>query len=142
MKEKSCGCIIFKKENEKIKFLVIKQVLGHYGFPKGHVEKNETEKETALREVKEETGLDISFLGDYKKVITYSPRANTIKDVIYFLGTVKGGTLKPQEEEVSLIKWFDFEVVIIYALNLAYHRVTEVYGVALSKYGFFYKVGI
>ena len=39
MKEKSCGCIIFKKENEKIKFLVIKQVLGHYGFPKGHVEK-------------------------------------------------------------------------------------------------------
>ena len=109
MKEKSCGCIIFKKENEKIKFLVIKQVLGHYGFPKGHVERNETEKETALREVKEETGLDISFLGDYRKVITYSPRANTIKDVVYFIGTVKGGTLKPQEEEVSLIKWFDFE---------------------------------
>ena len=50
-REKSCGCIIINKN----KVLLIKQTKGHWGFPKGHVEKDETEIETAIREVKEET---------------------------------------------------------------------------------------
>ena len=54
--EKSCGCIII--EDKKV--LLIKQTNGIWGFPKGHVEKNETELQTAEREVKEETGLDIT----------------------------------------------------------------------------------
>ena len=44
-REKSCGCIITKDN----KVLLIKQTKGHWGFPKGHVEKNETEIETAIR---------------------------------------------------------------------------------------------
>ena len=51
--EKSCGCIII--EDKKV--LLIKQTNGIWGFPKGHVEENETELQTAEREVKEETGL-------------------------------------------------------------------------------------
>ena len=50
--EKSCGAIIFNDG----KVLVVKQTSGFYGFPKGHVEIGETEKETAIRETKEETG--------------------------------------------------------------------------------------
>ena len=50
-REKSFVCIITKDN----KVLLIKQTKGHWGFPKGHVEKNETEIETAIREVKEET---------------------------------------------------------------------------------------
>ena len=56
-REKSCGCIIINKN----KVLLIKQTKGHWGFPKGHVEKDETEIETAIREVKEETGLDVKY---------------------------------------------------------------------------------
>ena len=54
--EKSCGAIIFDKD----KILVIQQKEGHWGFPKGHVEEGETEVETAIREIKEETNLDVN----------------------------------------------------------------------------------
>ena len=55
--EKSCGAVIIK--NNKV--LVLQQVAGHWGFPKGHVEKGETEVETAIREIKEETNLDVEI---------------------------------------------------------------------------------
>ena len=55
--EKSCGCIII--EDKKV--LLIKQTNGIWGFPKGHVEKNETELQTAEREVKEETNIDVKI---------------------------------------------------------------------------------
>ena len=55
--EKSCGAVIF--DNDKV--LVIQQVAGHWGFPKGHVEQGETELETAKREIKEETNLDVEI---------------------------------------------------------------------------------
>ena len=47
MKEKSCGAIVYKKENEKIKFLLVHQSNGHYSFPKGHMESGENEIQTA-----------------------------------------------------------------------------------------------
>lgn len=108
-KEKSCGSIIYKYSGNELLFLVIKQTKGHYSFPKGHVEENETERETALREVKEETGFDISFVGDFRKVITYMPNDEVLKDVVFFLGNVIGGLLKAQEEEVVEIKWLNYE---------------------------------
>ncbi len=108
-KEKSCGSIIYKYSDNDLLFLVIKQTKGHYSFPKGHVEENETERETALREVKEETGFDISFVGDFRKVITYMPNDDVLKDVVFFLGNVIGGVLKAQEEEVVEIKWLNYE---------------------------------
>lgn len=109
MKEKSCGCIIFKYDDEKLLFLVIKQTLGHFSFPKGHVEESESEKDTALREVKEETGFDISFVGDFREVITYSPKPGVLKDVVFFLGNVIDGVMTPQKDEVSLIEWLSYE---------------------------------
>ena len=61
MKEKSCGAIVYKIENNELKFLLVHQNNGHYSFPKGHVEENETEIETAIREIKEETNLDVKI---------------------------------------------------------------------------------
>lgn len=107
-KEKSCGCVVYKIIGEDIYFLIIKHLAGHYSFPKGHVESNESEHDTALREVKEETGFDISFTGDFRDVIIYSPDSNTLKDVVFFLGCVSGGALSIQEEEVSFADWFDY----------------------------------
>ena len=54
-KEKSCGCIIIKDDE----VLLIKHNKGHWDFPKGHMEEGETEKQTAVREVKEETHMDV-----------------------------------------------------------------------------------
>ena len=58
-REKSCGAVVYKIENDDIRILIEKMKLGHYSIPKGHVENNETEIETALREIKEETNLDV-----------------------------------------------------------------------------------
>lgn len=57
IKEKSCGMVVFKEENDNLYILMVKHNAGHWGLPKGHVEENETETETAVREVFEETGI-------------------------------------------------------------------------------------
>ncbi len=99
--EKACGCIII--ENDKV--LLIKQHQGFWGFPKGHVEINETEKETAIREVKEETNLDVEIISDKRYTTNYIVKDNVEKEVVFFLAKKTGGYIKPQEEEVSSIKW-------------------------------------
>lgn len=97
MKEKSCGILVFDED----KVLIVFHNLGHYGFPKGHVEEGETEKETAIREVKEETNCDAKIIPGFREVITYSPKHNVIKDVVFFVGKALTKDLKPQEEETS-----------------------------------------
>ena len=99
--EKSCGAIIF--DNDKV--LVIKQVKGHWGFPKGHVEDGETEVETALREIKEETNLDVEIDDKYRYIEHYSPEEGIEKDVILFIAHKIGGEIKVQEEEVTETEW-------------------------------------
>lgn len=100
-KEKSCGNIVFKKENGVLKVLLIHHNLGHYGMPKGHVELGETEEETALREVFEETGISSYIIDGFREMITYSPKENVIKDVIYFVGETNDFETTPQISEVS-----------------------------------------
>ena len=105
-KEKSCGAIII---NDEGKILLIKHNKGHWAFPKGHVEENETEVETALREIKEETNLKVDINEKIREITTYSPKENVIKDVIYFAATNPQGEVKLQEEEVSEYAWLDLE---------------------------------
>ena len=64
--EKSCGTVVFTKENNEYKFLIVKQLQGFHGFPKGHMEADETEEQTALREIFEEVGVIVYFLAEYK----------------------------------------------------------------------------
>ena len=103
-KVKSCGCIII--ENNKV--LLIQQKKGNWGFPKGRVEKNETECETAIREVKEETNLDVKIEDINKKYIdNYFTKKNESKEVVFFLAKRIGGEIKPQEKEIKNVEWVD-----------------------------------
>lgn len=111
--EKSCGAVIFRKYHGNTELLLIKHVIGgHWSFPKGHVESGETEEETAIREIKEETGIDVELCSAFREVVSYSPKRDTTKDVIYFLAKAKNFNYTPQEEEVAQIKWVE--------INLAY----------------------
>ncbi len=103
-KEKSCGAVIFRRKKE-LEVLVIRQNQGHWCFPKGHVENDETERETAVREVREETGLNIRFLFGFREETHYSPKEGVDKDVVYFIATENGGRLKKQDSEVMEIQW-------------------------------------
>ncbi|MDY0075416.1 MAG: NUDIX domain-containing protein [Acholeplasmataceae bacterium] len=112
-KEKSCGAVIFRKHQDKYQFVLIQQRYGlHFGFPKGHVEKNESERMTAKREVKEETGLDIEIFDQVKAKTSYSPKRGVIKDVVYFLAKALSFDIKPQEEEIAHAVWVDASDVL------------------------------
>ena len=107
-KEKSCGALVLYKGDGKAQILILKHRLGgHWSFPKGHVEKNETELETAWREVHEETGIKITFCENFREMVSYSPKPGVSKDVVYFLGCAENQTTSMQVEEVSEIKWVD-----------------------------------
>lgn len=104
-KEKSCGAVVIKTENSELKFLIIKQHDNCWGFPKGHVEEGETEEETAIREIKEETNIDVEIDNKFRKVITYSPKENTIKDVVFFIGQAITDNLVIDPKELLDAKW-------------------------------------
>ncbi len=106
-REKSCGALVFRQLGETIEFLLIRHRKGgHWSFPKGHVELGETEKETALREVLEETGLSVSILPNFREKVSYSPKSGVYKDVIYFLAIAgQNDKIVLQVEEVSDARW-------------------------------------
>ncbi len=86
--EKSCGAVIFRRNGAK-KYLLLHYEGGHWDFVKGHVERGENEKETALRETEEETGItDLKFNEGYRESISYFYRraGRTVrKEVVFYL---------------------------------------------------------
>ena len=82
---------------------------GHVSLCKGHVEKDETELQTAEREIREETGLDVEFVEGFRKVIAYSPSTDCVKNVVLFLACAERTSVRAQEEEVREIQWLPFE---------------------------------
>lgn len=112
--EKSCGAVIFREVKEDIEFLVISHKGDrHWCFPKGHMEKGESEEETALREVLEETGLKVSFIEGFKDSIFYNPKQNISKEVTFFLAKVDNQKVKIQEEEIEDYKWLKYEDALL-----------------------------
>lgn len=106
--EKSCGAIVFRKFHGNTEILLIKHVnSGHWSFPKGHVENNETEIETAVREIKEETGIDVIIDPTFRETVSYSPRKDTQKVVVYFIAKAKNYDYVAQEEEIAEIRWVE-----------------------------------
>ena len=113
--EKSCGIILFHSED----FLLIQhssnsnKVEGHWDFPKGHVEENETELETASRELKEETGIDdFRLIDNFKHRITYNVNKNNKlipKEVILFLAESYTKVVELSSEHQNYV-WQNFEL--------------------------------
>ena len=104
---KSCGFVAFRQINGDRKYLIIKSHNGDVGFPKGHTEPGESEIETAIRELKEETGALVNILPGFARRIEYPlpGKVDTIKQSVYFLGKCVSNTITPQESEVA---WVDF----------------------------------
>lgn len=86
--EISAGAVIYKIENNKILYLIEYMSLGHISLAKGHLENNESLIEGAIREIKEETSLDVLLDTNFEHIITYSPYEGIIKDVHYFVAKV------------------------------------------------------
>ena len=105
-RETSCGALVVRKNGESYDLVLLRHRFGgHWSFPKGHVEAGENERQTALREVREETGLTIRLLDGFRESVEYFPKPGVKKQVVYFLGEALGDKLVRQEEEISELKW-------------------------------------
>ncbi len=107
--ESSCGAVVTRNDNGNIKYLLIRNKRSaHWGFPKGHIEPGETKEETAVREVLEETGLNIKILPGFVKKSEYSIQGKIEKSVSIFLASTCETNYKLQEEEIEECGWFDY----------------------------------
>lgn len=103
--EESFGVIPLIRQNDQWAVFLIQHKKGRYwGFPKGHAEPNESHRESALRELKEETNLDlVRFLQDDPILEEYSfllKGKRIFKRVHYFIAEVEG-EVKLQKEEIQ-----------------------------------------
>ena len=105
--ENSCGAIVFNENTEKI--LLVKMHNGNWGFPKGHIEKDETKEETAIREVLEETNVRIKIIPNFEREIKYIPNEKTIKKVTIFMGITQDEEVTIDTFEIEDFKWCTYE---------------------------------
>jgi len=109
-REKSCGAVVFR-ENADREYLLLHYESGHWDFVKGNVEISESEKETVLRELQEETGITrAEFIEDFREKITYYYRrgGETIyKEVIFFLIKTKDPKVTLSYEHIGF-KWLKY----------------------------------
>lgn len=86
MVEKSCGTIPYTLRNGTVYYLLIKSKDdGYCGFPKGHVESDESEEETAIRETLEETSICVLINSSFRYEISYQMNNGNEKMVVYYL---------------------------------------------------------
>ena len=103
--EKSCGAVVFRKE-DGWNVLLIRHVKGHHiSFPKGHIEPGETESQTAEREVREETGLNVRVDRRFRAENRYNIRQDTQKLVVIFAAVTRQAEVTPQPEEIAECFW-------------------------------------
>lgn len=119
IREFSAGGIVFNNQNQ---VLLVKTrsfrayqkngIAEYWGFPKGHIEEGQTTKEAALREVKEEGGVEaeiIDKLGSSKYIYTQKGGEKAFKVVTMFLMKYLSGDESDHDHEVVESGWFSPE---------------------------------
>ncbi|MCR4614666.1 MAG: NUDIX domain-containing protein [Clostridiales bacterium] len=111
--EYSCGAVVYRIINGEYRFLLIKNKRSaHWGFPKGHVENDETPEETARREVLEETGLNIELISDFESRSEYTIQGKVEKSVTIFLAKTADTRTIIQREEIEDYVWLNYDKAI------------------------------
>ena len=134
--EKSCGAVVFTRMNNEIQYLLIRNLTGIYGFPKGHVEQGETEEQTALREVFEEVGLTVKLVPGFRSEDEHPipQKENTMKQIVYFLGEYSNQEFTYQIEELTDALLTDYETAMtLFQFDSSKRILTEANNFLLSR---------
>jgi diadenosine hexaphosphate hydrolase (ATP-forming) len=111
MNEVSAGCIVYRK-NRKTYLLMILDRFGYWTFPKGKVEENEALEATAIREVKEETGIDVEierYIGETSYEYTHPEKGKVEKTVHWYLAKALSYKISPAYGEITKAEWIELE---------------------------------
>ena len=103
----SGGAVIDLRDGMPFVAMIATRGRSRWGLPKGAVSPGETSEQAALREVKEETGIDAEVIG-LLDTIEYFFRAGDVlikKSVDFYLMRFTGGTMTPQLSEVDDVEW-------------------------------------
>ena len=107
--QKSCGSVVYRNVRGENEYLLLLQKKSHtWSFPKGHMEAFESERQTAIREVREETGFRVNLARSFRYEIRYSIANSVHKSVILYLSKVKGAP-QIQKSEISSYRWVNAE---------------------------------
>lgn len=133
--EKSCGALVVRRDEDdgKLYILMIRHKLGgHRSFPKGHMEPGETEYMTAVREVFEETAVQIRIDSKFRETVHYSPMPGVSKEVVYFLTHTTQKSISPREGEIAQVEWVPVDQV---EASLTHENDKVVFRAAMKKLG-------
>ena len=113
MQERSAGIVLFREDSGKKLFLLLHYPSGHWDFVKGRIEKGEQEKEAAIREAREETGItDIEFIDGFEEKIHYTYQYDgkqVKKEVVFFLGKTKTSDVTISDEHLDHV-WLEYDL--------------------------------
>jgi 8-oxo-dGTP pyrophosphatase MutT (NUDIX family) len=111
--EISCGAVLFTEIDRKRFYVLVSANAGdNCGLPKGHVEGNETEKEAALREIKEETGVSAKIIDGFRKQIEYMMPNGILKNVVYFIARFADQEARSNEPDISTVTALPFHEAV------------------------------
>ena len=119
--EKSCGAVMYTETDGIRKFILITNISGHIGFPKGHIEIGEDEEQTALREVYEETGVKTQLIKGFRESYNYLINGFIKKKAVYYLAHFNAEDVKMNIMEISEYRLVTYEEAIS-ILNFKHDR--------------------
>ena len=133
--EKSCGALVLRRDEEtgQTYILMIRHKAGgSRSFPKGHMERGETEYMTAVREVFEETSVQIRLeTADFRETVHYFPLPGVSKEVVYFLAKTTQKEIKAREGEIAEVEWVPVDCA---EASLFHENDKAVFRAAMKKY--------
>jgi len=132
--EYSAGVVVYYFGETEVEFLLLHYQSGHWDFAKGHIEENESKKEAALRELKEEAGLTAElqpgFQEEFSYFFRYSDNLELIKKTVYFfVGKASTQQVVLSDEHIGFA-WLSYEQALE---HLTYKNAQEL----LQKVGAF-----
>ncbi len=107
--QKSCGAVIYRNITGENEYLVLQQKKSHtWSLPKGHVEAFESERQTAMREVREEAGFKVNLARNFRHELRYTIAGSVFKSVVLYLAKVRGEPTL-QKSEICAYIWANAE---------------------------------
>ena len=110
----SAGGVVYRQVDDRIEIILCgRDVDGTWGLPKGRVDTGESLEETALREVREETGLEVQLVEKIGVIDYWFSLPDTgircHKYVHHYLMMVTGGNISDHDWEYDRVEWFPVE---------------------------------
>lgn len=121
MLERSCGAVVVTEKDGRRHYVLVKG--GYIGLPKGHMEQGESERETALREIREETCVTAKLVPGFRRMVEYRMPNGNDKRVVYFLAVYAQQEAHRNPEEFLKVLVLPYQEAL-HALTFENDRIT------------------